>query len=190
VFIKSDSLPASYLQNTLQYEGGYVNRSDDKGGETNRGITIGTLQNAIQKGVVSKSVTIRSLTNDLESVRKIYNDLYYAKAKCFLIPHPLAFAHFDASVHHGVGGAIKLLQQTLNKFNGNLTVDGGFGPLTIKVLDAIILKVAMKILIDTYQDMRVAKFNSIIAKDPTQKVFINGWLNRAAMVRAWCHQQE
>jgi lysozyme family protein len=183
----TEDLPNSYLHATLQYEGGYVNNPNDRGGETNRGITYGTLQAAIKQGLVAPTVTIRSLTNDLESVRKIYNINYYRKGQCPKIPHSLAFAHFDACVHNGIGGAGKFMQKMLNKYLGKkpLTVDGAVGPATLSALRDVTAVIALPELIEVYMDLREAKFLAL-ASDPTQKGFLKGWLNRVKWVKEWC----
>ena len=89
---KYEDLPEEYLTLILKYEGGYVNDPLDKGGETNRGITIGALNAAKKQGIVPPDITIKDLTYDLESVRKIYDINYYKKSKANLMSHPLAFA--------------------------------------------------------------------------------------------------
>jgi lysozyme family protein len=179
-------LPDVYLKNTLNYEGGYVNHPNDKGGETNRGITRDTLNGAIRAGLVPASVTIRSLTTDLVSVQKIYNQNYYKKGKANLLYHPLAFAHFDACVHLGVGGGTKLLQKTLNQYGAKLNVDGGFGDLTAKASASIQDTVLMVDLVNKYMMERENRFRGIVTNDPSQKVFLNGWLKRVGWVREWC----
>jgi lysozyme family protein len=179
-------LPSSYLKQVLNYEGGYVNNPNDRGGETNRGITIGTLNAAKRQGLVPASVTIRSLTEDLESVRKIYNQNYYQKSKANLMPHPLAFTHFDASVHSGVGGAVKLLQRTLNKLGQKLSVDGGFGPLTASALESALEKNGVIAITNEYNARREVLYRSIVSRNPSQKEFLKGWLNRLEAVKKFC----
>ena len=49
--------------------------------------------------MAGRDVTIESLTTDLESVRKIYEVNYYRRGKANLLPHTLAFAHFDVCVN-------------------------------------------------------------------------------------------
>ena len=183
---KYENLPEEYLRLVLKYEGGYVNDPLDKGGETNRGITIGTLNTAKKQGIVPSDVTIRDLTHDLESVRKIYDINYYKKSKANLMSHPLAFAHFDASVNHGISWSSKFLQRALNKFGANLVDDGIIGPKTLTALDDIMSNVYIYKIIDEYCNIRKSFYDSIVTNNPSQKKFYNGWMNRLASVRKYC----
>ena len=183
---KYEDLPEEYLNLVLKYEGGYVNDPLDKGGETNRGITIGALNAAKKQGIVPPDITIKDLTHDLESVRRIYDINYYKKSKSNLMSHPLAFAHFDASVNHGIGWSSKFLQRTLNKFGTNLVDDGIIGPKTLAALNDIISNVYIYKIIDTYCNIRKSFYDSIVVNNPSQKKFYNGWMNRLASVRKYC----
>jgi lysozyme family protein len=179
-------LPESYFREVLNREGGYVNNPLDPGGETNRGITIGALNAAKKQGLVERTVTIRSLTNDLASVRKIYNVNYYKSGKCDKMPHPLAFAHFDACVNHGVGRGAKLLQKALVKLGFSVTVDGATGPKTLAALEACLEKTPVAKVTDEYNDQREAYFHQIVRNRPSNQGFLKGWLNRIKAVRAFC----
>ena len=183
---KYEDLPEEYLNLVLKYEGGYVNDPLDKGGETNRGITIGALNAAKKQGIVPPDITIKDLTHDLESVRRIYDINYYKKSKSNLMSHPLAFAHFDASVNHGIGWSSKFLQRTSNKFGANLVDDGIIGPKTLAALNDIMLIVYIYKIIDEYCNIRKSFYDSIVANNPSQKKFYNGWMNRLASVREYC----
>lgn len=183
---KYSTLPKEYLDEVLKYEGGLVNDPVDKGGKTNRGITESTLKSAIQQGLVPPTVTIESLTHDLESVRKIYETNYYLRAKCNLMPHPLAFAHFDASVNHGVGNAARFIQRTLNTFGNSLAVDGAIGPLTIAALEKTLAVVELDVIVKVYCDIRKSFYDAIVANNPSQQKFYRGWMNRLNNVRKFC----
>jgi lysozyme family protein len=176
-------LPESYLKEVLNYEGGYANDPVDRGGETNRGITIGALNKAKSQGLVSQSVTIKSLTADLESVRRIYSVNYYKAGKCDQMPHPLAFACFDACVNHGLGGGGQLLQKTLVSLGFPVAVDGAVGPKTLAALSSCLGKFTAIRIAEMYNDKREARYLGIVSSNPSQKKFLKGWLNRLAGVR-------
>ena len=59
----------------LGFEGGYVNDSDDRGGETNYGITASTLNSAKNKGWVPFNITIKDIK--LEYAKTIYKKGYW-----------------------------------------------------------------------------------------------------------------
>ena len=179
-------LPQEYLRLVLNYEGGYSNRKEDLGGETNRGITFRTLERAKRLGVVDKSVTVRSLSSDLESVRKIYEYMFYLVSKSHLMPHPLAFAHFDASVNHGPGNSGKFLQRTLNKLNCRVDVDGVVGPKTLAALSKCLQNHDVLEVTSIYCFIRLTFYNAIVANRPDQMVNYNGWMNRLNKVKIYC----
>ena len=184
--IKYPELPEAYLREVLKWEGGYANHPNDPGGETNRGITIGALNKAKSQGLVAQSVTIKSLTTDLESVRRIYGVNYYKKGKCDKMPHPLAFAHFDACVLNGLGGAGKLLQKTLNALGQSVAVDGAVGPKTLAALDVLAGRKTVKDIAAEYNRLRRELFHAIVQNREKSKTFLKGWLNRLNAVVAFC----
>lgn len=184
-------LPKEYLKQVLNYEGGYLSaekaaKLGDKGGETCRGITVGALRTAIQMGLVPPTVTVESLLTDLESVRKIYEVNYYRASRSNIIPHPLSFAHFDASVNHGKGNGFKFLQRTLNKIGYKLDVDGGFGPKTLSALQEALYKDDIMNMTSIYCYIRFTFYNAIVKNNPSQQKFYNGWINRLTKVKTFC----
>lgn len=183
---KYPDLPEEYLNLVLKYEGGYVNNPYDRGGETNRGITIGALNAAKKQGIIPPAVTIKDLTHDLESVRKIYDINYYKRSKANYMPHPLAFAHFDASVNHGRGWSGKFLQKTLNKYGANLVVDGAVGPKTLAGLEFVLERVYLYLIVKEYCNIRENFYHVIVKNRPSQQRFLKGWLNRLNNVRKYC----
>jgi len=185
------NLPEEYLKQVLNYEGGYISAEraavlGDRGGETCRGITYNTLQTAIKMGIVSPTVTVKSLLTDLESVRKIYEVNYYQASKANIISHPLSFAHFDASVNHGKGNGFKFLQRTLNKIGYKLDVDGAFGPRTLAALQDALYKNDIMIMTSIYCYIRLTFYNAIVKNNPGQQKFYRGWINRLNKVKEFC----
>ncbi|WOB43246.1 hypothetical protein HNI00_08800 [Thermoleptolyngbya oregonensis NK1-22] len=154
------------LRFTLRWEGGYVNYPADRGGETNRGITTATYRAYRQsRGLPVQSV--RLITED--EVRDIYEQLYWQPAQCSMMQRPLAIAHFDTAVNFGVGGATMFLQEILG-----LRVDRVFGPVTQRAIaQASHLDLARR-LCQARMDYRYRR----VTRDPSQRVFLQGWLDR------------
>ena len=167
----------------LGFEGGYVNDSADKGGKTNWGITEATLNSAYRAGLVSHN-DIKKLTAD--EAKAIYKTNYWDKCKCDALPAPLDYLVFDAAVNHGTGGAGKLLQRSINRCLGTnaVAVDGAIGPLTLNALASYLGRYKsdctfpVELICHVFLLERVELYNSIIAKDASQRTFIHGWLNR------------
>ncbi|QKD81543.1 hypothetical protein HPC62_04495 [Thermoleptolyngbya sichuanensis A183] len=154
------------LRFTLRWEGGYVNHPADCGGETNFGITTATYRAYRQsRGLPVQSV--RLITED--EVRDIYEQLYWQPAQCSMMQRPLAIAHFDTAVNFGVGGATMFLQEILG-----LRVDRVFGPVTQQATaQASHLDLAQR-LCQARTDYRYRR----VTRDPSQRVFLQGWLDR------------
>lgn len=118
-------------------EGGYSNNPHDRGGETNLGITQSTLDRA-RCQIPDLPSSVRDLTR--AQAAEIYRVLYWEASKADMMPYPLSTLHFDAAVNHGVGGAAKLLQRTVNNYAAKagldvcVDVDGAVGPKTLSAL--------------------------------------------------------
>ena len=161
----------------LQNEGGYVNHKNDKGGATKYGISLNFLKaNRIdinKDGIIDNNDV---MILDIQTAKQIYYDNFWRKAKCNLITDKhLASNVLDTAVMSGVSKAIKLLQQSLNKLGANLSVDGVLGQKTIDAL----VKQDPVILNNTLVNERISYYESIAITNPTQKVFLRGWINRA-----------
>jgi hypothetical protein len=154
------------LKFTLKWEGGYVNHPNDHGGATNKGI----IQSEYDDYRLDKHSPPRSVKEIEDSeVMDIYWHRYWEPSHAELMTSPLAVVHFDTAVNFGVTGAVKFLQEALN-----LTADGIFGPATLSALQRKNNKdLALEIV-----EGRKAYRHLRVKKDPTQKVFLEGWLNR------------
>jgi len=109
-------------------EGGWVNNPDDPGGETNWGVTWPTLRDAITRGIVAATTTIKSLTKDQSKI--IYQALYWNPVKGDQLQWPLCVFVFDAAINQGVQTAIKMLQRALDQAQ-----DGVFGTATLNAAE-------------------------------------------------------
>ncbi|MBD1913829.1 MULTISPECIES: glycosyl hydrolase 108 family protein [unclassified Leptolyngbya] len=162
----SRSLFEEALRFTLRWEGGYVNHPADHGGETNKGITTATYRDyRARKGLPRQSV--RFITD--AEVREIYENMYWKPARCEAMARPLAIAHFDTAVNFGVGGATLFLQELLR-----VPVDRVFGPRTQTALG----QCNHADLGLRYPQLRIDYRYRRVNRDPSQRVFLQGWLNR------------
>ena len=165
------------------FEGGYVNNKDDKGGETNYGITAATLESAKTKGWVSDNVSIKNLK--LSHAKVIYKNGYWNAVKADDLPYPLDLIMFDMAINHGVNQAIKLLQKTLNSMSGfNLVVDGIIGQKTMTAIDKLTNTDHLRCLCAYVLLNRVELYTSIIQSNKTQEKFFKGWItNRVVKLK-------
>lgn len=148
----------------LEREGGFSDDPVDRGGATNFGVT----QRAYDRYRERHSLPRRSVRLiEQPEVRGVYTEDYWTPVHADALPAPLDLIMFDSAVNHGVGGATRLLQRVLG-----VKVDGAFGPVT--------LRAAINYLPDKVANQRRTFYREIIANDPSQKRFENGWNNRMA----------
>lgn len=161
------------LNFVLQWEGGYSNHPNDKGGETNFGITYAVYnQYRLSKRLPKQSVKFIS---QLE-VADIYYSNNWLRANCDLLPAKLALCHFDWSVNHGVIGANKTLQQVVNA-----TPDGIIGLESKKAIEIALSARGEISLVSNYCAIREHCYRRWGVG--SQAVFLKGWLNRLAAVK-------
>lgn len=160
------------LSKVLVFEGGYSNHPADRGGRTNMGIRQDTLSAAYAKGIVAHK-DIGNLTK--EEAKRIYRKLYWAPCQAEKMEWPLCLLHFDDAVNCGVGIAGKMLQKTINSILDDIVkVDGIIGPKTLRAIEEIDTKSICLVLLK----IRKRHYEAIVTKDPSQKTFLDGWLNR------------
>jgi lysozyme family protein len=113
-------------------EGGYVNDPDDPGGETNLGVTIGTMRrlglDLTNDGMIDGR-DIRALTP--ERAAQIYIDHYFSAPRIADLPAVLQAPVFDMYVNAG-GNAVKILQRLLTDMGFTCAPDGVLGPATLR----------------------------------------------------------
>jgi lysozyme family protein len=118
-------------------EGGEVNDPSDPGGATNQGVSLARVKSLDSNGDGlldfdfdgDGDVTpadIHEIPNHPAERDRFYREQYWDRARCNDLRWPLNLLVFDATVNHGVGAAIKLLQKTVS-----VTCDGVIGPKTI-----------------------------------------------------------
>lgn len=150
----------------LKHEKGYSNNPRDKGGETNWGISKRSYPN----------VDIKNLT--LKDAKDIYFRDFWIPVRCGIFDNQLiATKIFDISVNMGKARAIRLLQKSVNAVfrSKKLKVDGKIGYKTLKAAnDAVPIELLIEI-----RAQQAIRYTEIILRDPSQKVFLKGWMRRA-----------
>jgi len=157
------------IDNTIKMEGGFVNTQHDKGGATNMGITLNTLREFNPKATATD---VQKLTP--EQAKQIYSTRYWDAGKVGQMPTDVQDLVFDMNVNHGLMGSGKIVQKALNKLGANIPVNGHVDDTTLKAMknyDSITLRRAIL-------NQRKALYNNIIANDPTQAKFKDGWMKR------------
>lgn len=143
-----------------KWEGGYVNHPLDRGGETKWGVTH-TTYNSLFDG------SVKDMTE--EQWDTIFKKLFWKPCNADnLIDQNVANVIVDWAWGSGVVSTKKRIQRLFG-----LKDDGIFGTKTMNVLNTNTLDVFKKIW-NAHKDF----YNNIVKRNPSQKVFLKGWLNR------------
>lgn len=157
------------LEFSLVWEGGLSTDPDDEGGTTYRGIT----ESNYRRFRTRKSLPLRPVSQATPSeIREIYYEDYWLRARCDVLPRPLAWAQFDGSVNLGVKSATILLQAVL----GGLVLDGVLGPLTEKAARETTDPVTVAADAVT---SRVGYYVGRVQARNRNEKFLRGWVGRA-----------
>lgn len=163
----------------IKIEGGYSEHPNDRGGPTNMGITQKTLTSFLGRSTTADD--IRRMT--VKQAKDIYEQHYYHYPRIDRLPDILQPIMVDMAVNHGPRRAIKLLQEELQHGGFNVgRIDGVIGQMTIKATNHALAEHSTD-FIDYLINRRLAFYHDIVNRDPTQAVFLNGWIARAESYR-------
>lgn len=165
-----------FIDDVLVKEGGFVNHPADKGGATNFGITQETLSRYLER-----AVTVEEVKNmDIQTARDIYELRYYHNPRINKLPFGIQHFVFDCAVNHGPRRAIKFVQQVCNDGGfGPATVDGLMGPKTKAIANTCYSTMGHDWMLLALIEERRMFYLRIVKRNPSQKVFLRGWMARA-----------
>lgn len=163
------------MEHILKVEGSrYTEHKADRGGPTKYGITLLTLENYRKK--VLKPDDVRRLTKG--EATRIYQELYWNRLKLDNVRNEIiALVIFDCAVNCGLRFATNLTQSSINCSDPwqKVEVDGVMGPITMAALNMINPKLFGFYFFKGVQ----SRYIGIVKKDPSQLVFLQGWINRS-----------
>jgi lysozyme family protein len=159
----------------------YSDSPGDRGGPTRWGVTLATYTQFLGRTATAAEVRAMPETDAVA----IYAKSFFADPHLDLLPAGslLQFEVFDIAVGSGPRRAIILLQQTLSENGYPCAVDGLLGRETAAQADAA-WRVLRGGLVVRLIEARVAYYDLIIRRDPSQEIFREGWHSRANMLRA------
>lgn len=149
-------------------EGGYKLTNDpvDRGGQTYAGISRRSWPQwpgwtSVDRGEVPPTQMVRNFykTNFWDVVRGDE-----------ITDNRIASSIFNFAVNTGIRVAVKLAQIVVG-----VTPDGSLGEKTLAALNAS----PPSIFIPGYTVAKIARYRDIVKRDPTQKRFLLGWINRS-----------
>lgn len=153
------------LRLLLGHEGTLSDHAADRGGRTNFGITQATYDDWRRR---QKKATRPVDEIGATEVRAIYKADYWDAVRGDDLPWHLAYPSFDAAVNSGPVRARQWLQKGLG-----VTVDGDIGPITLGAAEASSRDAAVAV-VRARGDFIV----DLVRRDPTQMVFLRGWIRR------------
>ncbi len=157
---------------TIGNEGSFSNDAADSGGATRWGITRHDASRWYNRPVSVDEMR----TFPIETAKEIYSAWYWRPLSCDkILVSGVAVAMFDIGLVRGIGVPPNYAQQICNKYGAKLAEDGHIGPLTLKAINLI----NPDVFIEEFSLKARNGFLAIVARNPTQVVFIKGWLARA-----------
>ncbi len=166
-------------------EGGSVNDPDDPGGETNFGVTIGTMRRLgldITRDGVVDGRDVRALSQ--QQAADIYIQHYFTAPRIAELPPVLQPSVFDMYVNAG-NGAIKVLQRLLTDMGFPCTADGALGPATLRAAQ-MAAQAAPTHIADAYGIARRNFYYALADARPASRKYAlrrdggkGGWITRA-----------
>ncbi len=167
----------------LKHEGGYSNHPSDSGGPTNYGISFRLLKDmAIDINHDDKIDFDDIKEMEEKDAIAIYRKYWWDKYKYYDIDSPIISSKiFDMSVHMGPNKSHKITQTSCTYCGySQLKVDGILGYKTINALNEIYLHGRTADLMNHIVNEQAWFYENLTEKNPKLKVFLNGWLKRAA----------
>jgi lysozyme family protein len=152
------------VNKVLEFEGGYVNDPSDRGGETKFGISKRSYP----------KLDIKNLTIDGAKMlyyRDFWEPQLYEQIDSYMVAEKV----FDLAVNVGANKAHVILQRALRAVGNPVKEDGVFGKITLSAINAS----DEAALLSAIRSEASGYYRTIVAKNPNQSKFINGWLKRA-----------
>lgn len=158
----------------LQWEGGFVNDSDDLGGATNKGITLSTYESFCRRKGYPKPTVERLKNISQTDWIEILKTMYWDKWKADQIMNQSVANILVDWVWASGGYGIKRPQKILG-----VKVDGIVGSLTISAVNAC----DSRELFYAIKSDRIKFIDEICESRPVNNKFKRGWLNRINAIK-------
>jgi lysozyme family protein len=170
----------SLIDEVIGREGGYVNHPNDRGGQTNWGVT-------------QQVARAYGYTGDMKALPRstaaaIYKERYWTAPKFDLLAAvfpQIAHEIFDTGINMGTASAAKFVQRVLNVCNRgavdypDIAADGVVGRMTIAAANGLKAKrgaAAGEVLRKAIDGLQAARYVEIAENSSSQESFAYGWL--------------
>lgn len=186
-----DPKAAFAIARTLPLEGGLVDNPKDPGGITDFGVSLRYALAEVK--LHPDTVRFFDVDHDGHVDRKDIAGLTQDRAadifhQCWWIPgwyanlQPdlIAWKCFDIAVNTGPNRAALLLQKALSATGSPVPIDGSIGPRSVMAVAAQAAKDKGAALLAAIRREQADFYRGLAAREPDLKLFLKGWLNRAA----------
>jgi lysozyme family protein len=109
------------------------------------------------------------------SIKRFYQLRFWNTWFTQLLSDDVAKRVFDEAVNAGAGTAVRVLQTATNALGGALTVDGGWGTLTLAAANAANPTALYQAFIEARKD----RYREIVRNNPADEKYLEEWLARA-----------
>ena len=157
---------------SFDFEGGYANNKNDRGGETKFGITAPFLEDYKYALPGGKSKPISELTK--EDAKLLYKAQWDRYNLGYIHNGELALVLNDYMINSYAKNVAKRVQNILNSNGAKLKIDGIFGKETLNAIN----DVDKKWLIEQILNDRYHWYRKSVQNDKVQIGHYKGWINR------------
>ena len=155
------------LQEDAKISGVVTNNKSDRGGRTRYGVAESYHPDLTKTGFYDTMSNKDALT----IADQIYEQQYAKPLYLQLIKDQnVANALLSMAINSGINTATKLFQRAVG-----VDDDGQMGPKTLAAAN----NYSPSILLSSFYNMQSGYYNRIVMANPSQHVFLAGWLNRA-----------
>ncbi|GEO81313.1 glycoside hydrolase family 108 protein [Pararhodospirillum oryzae] len=178
------------LLDIVRREGGFVAHPADTGGPTQWGISLRYAQGIgldLDGDGDTDPDDVRAVTP--AQAMALYRRDFYEAPGFAALPDSLAPVLVDWAVNSGPTRPVLALQRVLNALgqadptavggHEPLVEDGRVGPRTARAARAAVRTLGAALMMNALCDERVAWLRALVARRPSQRVFLAGWLARA-----------
>ena len=162
----------------LNHEGGYVNDPDDKGGETNMGITLDSWKKFAPEdlGIKATSKSLKEMTK--QQAEKIYYNHYWKpRGFCKLENAKIALMIYDWTITSGL--AVKQIRKLLHEeYDPRININNSMDDNMIHCINNV---EGQEQLLNRIAEVRKGYYRSLTitdGKQNSQVKFLKGWINR------------
>jgi lysozyme family protein len=174
--MSDDDRFAAALAIVLAHEGGYQAMPDDPGNWTGGKVGAGELKGTKfgLSAATYPALDIAALTE--AAAAPIYRRDWWDRFGLGRLPPSIAAKVFDAAVNIGIDEAVRALQRALRAARAiRIEEDGRLGPATLAAVRAT----AADAVLPALREALAGHYRLIVAGNPAQARFLNGWLARA-----------